>query len=405
MRCVHAVLAAALPGLLAAGCGRDAPGAPGTGTERPPALAGSTLDSARGAGPPPVRLTESEERAMGVQYALVRRDTLVRSIRTVANILTPEPGVVEVTPRVDGFVERLHVATTGERVRRGQVLLELYSPMLVAAQEELLTARRLVDAVDPAASDARRNAEATLAAARRRLAYWEVPPDHVARLERTGVVGRTVPLTAPADGVVLEKSVREGQLAMAGQRLYRLADLSTVWVEGEVPERDLRYIRRGMPVHLEIEAYPGEHLMAEVSFVHPVVDERSRATRIRVVIPNRTGRLKPGMFATVFFDVALGHDALTVPVDAVLATGERNLVFVRGPDGGLFPRPVVVGDRAAGRVVILDGLVEGDRVVAAAAFLVDAESRLRVGIGAMPGHQQGMAARGASPADPGHRHD
>lgn len=348
----------------------------------------------------PVRLTAAEERALGVQYAAVQRETLVRPVRTVAHILAPEPGVVDVTPKIEGFVERLYVATTGESVRRGQRLLDLYSPMLVSAQEELLTARRLVDAVDPSAGEARRNAEATLASARRRLAYWDISPEQVERLERTGEVTRTLSLASPADGVVLEKDVLEGQQVMPGMRLYRLADLSSVWAEGEVYERDLRYIRRGMPVHLEVEAYPGEHLMGEVAFVYPVVDQRTRTTRVRVAMPNPGNRLKPGMFATVFFDVIVGRDVLTVPSDAVLATGERNLVFVRGADGGLEPRPVVVGDRAGGRIVILRGLEEGEQVVAAANFLVDAESRLRVGAGAMPGHQHGTDPAPAVPPAP-----
>jgi len=357
-------------------------------------------DTAGGGG---VRLTEPEERALGVQYAPVARETLIRPIRTVAHVLAPEPGIVDVTPKIEGFIERLYVATTGESVRRGQKLLELYSPMLVAAQEELLTAKRLVDAVDPAAGEPRRNAEATLASARRRLAYWDVSPEQIEQLERTGAVSKTLSLAAPVSGVVLEKNALEGQQVMPGMRLYRVADLTSVWAEGEVFERDLRYLHEGTPVHLEVEAYPSEHLMGRVAFVYPTVDQRTRTTRVRVTIPNPGLRLKPGMFATVFFDAEIGRNVLTVPAEAVLATGERNLVFVRGDNGVLEPRSVVVGDRAAGRTVILDGLREGERVVAAANFLVDAESRLRVGAAAMPGHQHGA---GAPPQpQPEHRHD
>lgn len=400
--------------LLSPACRRGAEDAASMGMTaeehaRMPAGALAALaDTGPGGAAAAVHLTAAEERALGVQYAVVLRETLVRPVRTVAHIVAPEPGVVEVTPRVEGFVERLHVATTGETVRRGQPLLDLYSPMLVAAQEELLTARRLVEAVDPAAAEARRNAEATLVSARRRLAYWDISAEQIQRLERTGEVTRTLSLASPADGVVLEKDVLEGQQVMPGMRLYRLADLSSVWAEGEVYERDLRYIRRGMPVHLEVEAYPGEHLMGEVAFVYPVVDQRTRTTRVRVALPNPGSRLKPGMFATVFFDVIVGRDALTVPSEAVLATGERNLVFVRGADGGLVPRPVVVGDRTGGRIVILGGLEEEEQVVAAANFLVDAESRLRVGAGAMPGHQHGTDPAPAVPPPPPmpeHEHD
>lgn len=344
----------------------------------------------------PIHLTTAEERALGVRYATPRRETLIRPVRTVAALSAPEPGIVDVTPKIEGYVERLYVATTGERVQAGQPLLELYSPVLVAAQEELLTARRLVDAVDPSATEARRNAESTLIAARRRLAYWDISDAQIERLERSGEVAKTLTLAAPTNGVVLDKDVLRGQRVMPGMRLYRVADLSRVWAEAEVFERDLRLIAPGTPVHLEVEAYPGEHLMGEVAFVHPVVDQRTRTARVRVVISNSRARLKPGMFATLYFDAIVGRDVLTLPADAVLSTGERNVVFVRGTDGTLTPRPVVVGDRAADRVVILSGLADGETVVAAANFLVDAESRLRVGAGTMPGHQHGAAAPAAA---------
>lgn len=399
--------------LVAGACGggsREADSMGMTAEEHARMLAGgpaTAVDTGSEGSVAPVHLTAAEERALGVQYAVARRETLIRSVRTVAHILAPEPGIVDVTPKIEGFVERLHVATTGESVRKGQPLLDLYSPLLVAAQEELLTARRLVEAVDPAAIEARRNAEATLTAARRRLAYWDISAEQIEQLERTGEVSKTLTLVAPQNGVVLEKDVLDGQRVMPGMRLYQLADLSSVWAEGEVYERDLRYIGRTTPVHIEVEAYPGDHLMGRVSFVYPVVDQRTRTTRVRVAIPNPGGRLKPGMFATVFFDVVVGRDVLTVPADAVLATGERNLVFVRGADGGLVPKAVVVGDRAAGRVVILSGLEQAETVVAAANFLVDAESRLRVGAGAMPGHQHGTEVPPTlpSPPAPEHQHD
>ena len=367
-----------------------------------PAAADTTADG----GIAPVQLTTAEERALGVRYATVRRETLIRPVRTVAQLLAPEAGVVDVTPKIEGYVERLHVATTGERVRVGQPLLEIYSPMLVAAQEELLTARRLVDAVDPAATEARRSAESILLAARRRLTNWDVSDAQIEQIERSGDVTKTLTLASPANGVVLDKDVLQGQRVMPGMRLYRLADLSRVWAEAEVFERDLRLVGVGTPVHIEVEAFPGEHLMGEVVFVYPVVDQRTRTARVRVVIPNAAGRLKPGMFATVYFDAVVGRNVLTLPADAVLSTGERHVVFVRTGDGTLTPLPVVVGDRATDRIVILSGLEEGETVVAAANFLIDAESRLRVGAGSMPGHQHGSEPVVTTPPPTQeHRHD
>jgi Cu(I)/Ag(I) efflux system membrane fusion protein len=172
-------------------------------------------------------------------------------------------------------------------------------------------------------------------------------------------------------------------------RLYRIADLSEMWVEGEVFEQDLQFVHEGAQAHIEVAAYPGEHIMGRVSFVYPTVDARSRTNRMRVTVPNPDLRLKPGMFATIFFDVEVGKNDLSVPMEAVMVTGERNLVFVRDPDGMLVPREVTLGGRAGNRVQILDGLAEGETIVASANFLVDAESRLGGTGGDMPGMQHG----------------
>jgi Cu(I)/Ag(I) efflux system membrane fusion protein len=348
--------------------------------------AGRGSDAAEAAARQAVHLSAEQERALGVVYVTVRRETLTRSIRTVGRIAAPEPNVADVTPKIEGFIEQLFVASTGETVRRGQHLLTLYSPELVAAQEELLTARRLVGRVDSTAGEAWRSAGAMLQAARRRLAYWDITPDQIDRLESTGEVTKTLTLVAPVGGIVLEKDVFEGQRVMPGMRLYRIADLTEVWVEGEVFEQDIKFVEEGEQAHIEVAAYPGEHEMGMVSFVYPTVDVQSRTNRVRVTVPNRDLRLKPGMFATIFFDVRVADDALTVPMEAVVVTGERNLVFSRDADGMLEAREVVLGARAGERIVILSGLSDGERIVGSANFLVDAESRLG-GARGMPGMQ------------------
>ncbi len=298
------------------------------------------------------------------------------------------------------------MASTGETVRRGQRLLTLYSPELVAAQEELLTARRLVAGIDSTAREARRSAGAMLEASRRRLAYWDITPEQIARLESTGEVTKTLTLVAPVSGIVLEKDVFEGQRVMPGMRLYRIADLTEVWVEGEVFEQDIKFVEEGAQAHMEVAAYPGEHVMGVVRFVYPTVDVQSRTNRVRVTVPNRDLRLKPGMFATIFFDVQVADEALTVPMEAVIVTGERNLVFSRDEDGMLEAREVVLGARAGERIAILAGLSEGERIVGSANFLVDAESRLG-GAKGMPGTQH--AGHGSvlepQPADGGQQSD
>jgi Cu(I)/Ag(I) efflux system membrane fusion protein len=353
-----------------------------------------------------VHLTEDQERALGVVYTTVRREHLTRTIRTVGRIEAAESNIADIVPKIDGFVEELFVNTTGELVRRNQPLLSIYSPMLVAAQEELLTAKRLASRVDSSAGEAWRNAQQMLEAARRRLAYWDITPAQIERIESAGSVTKTLTLVSPASGIVLEKDVLQGQQVMPGMRLYRIADLSEVWIEGDVFEQDLPFVREGSQARIEVAAYAGEHLMGRVSFVYPTVDERSRTGRVRLTLANPGLRLKPGMFATVYFDVEVGTDVLALPMEAVIATGERDLVFVRDADGMLQPREVVLGPRAGDRVQILQGLAEGETVVASANFLIDAESRLAGSGGAMPGMNMGVEEPEKSEQDSQeHRHD
>lgn len=333
-----------------------------------------------------VHLTAAQEHALGVVYVTVESRSLERAIRTVGRVEAAEDRVADVTLKVDGFVEELHVATTGQAVRRGQPLLTIYSPELVAAQEELLTARRLVSRVGEGSGEAWRSARQMLEASRRRLSYWDISHEQIERLEETGEVTKTLTLISPVTGTVLEKAVIEGQRVTAGQPLYRIADLSVVWVEGDVFEQDLQFVDAQSQSHIEVAAYPGEHLMGRVSFVYPTIDVASRTNRVRVTLPNDDLRLKPGMFATMFFDTHL-PESLTVPLEAVVITGERNVVFIRDDDGTLKPRDVVLGAHAEDQVQILSGLSAGETIVGSANFLIDAESRLSSTGSDMPGMQ------------------
>jgi Cu(I)/Ag(I) efflux system membrane fusion protein len=238
----------------------------------------------------------------------------------------------------------------------------------------------------------------TLDAARHRLAYWDITPAQIRHIEQTGEVSKTLTLVSPVNGIVLEKDVLDGQQVMPGMRLYRIADLSRVWAEGDVFEQDLQYVHVGSQAHIEVSAYPGEHLMGKVSFVYPTVDQASRTNRVRVTVANQDLRLKPGMYATIYFDVEIGRNVLAVPMPAVVVTGERNLVFVRDAQGMLSPREVVLGTRAGTQVQILSGLREGETIVGAANFLVDAESRLASAGNAMPG-MPGMQHEAPTPPD------
>jgi Cu(I)/Ag(I) efflux system membrane fusion protein len=352
----------------------------------------------------PVHLTEAQESALGVLYTTVGTRSLERAIRTVGRVVAAEDRVADVTLKIDGFVEDLFVSTTGEAVRRGQRLLTLYSPELVAAQEELLIAKRLASRVEESSEEAWRSAQSMLDASRRRLSYWDITDEQIERMERTGEVTKTLTLVSPVNGIVLEKEVFRGQRVSPGLRLYRIADLSEVWVEGDVFERDLQFIEEEAQSHIEVSAYPGEHLMGRVSFVYPTVDVESRTNRVRVTLANPDLRLKPGMFTTMFFDTQL-PEMMAIPLEAVLVTGERNLVFVRDEDGMLQPRDVVLGSQAGDYVQILAGLDLGETIVGSANFLVDAESRLASTGSSMPGMQSGPEPSDDAVPAAEHQHD
>lgn len=348
----------------------------------------------------PVMLDPESARRIGVTYATATRGAIIAEVRTVGQVTYDETRVKAISPKVDGWIEQLHVNFTGQSVREGEPLLSIYSPMLVTAQEELLLASRLANDVGNGTSEAKQAAADLLAAARRRLLYWDIPENEVERIERTGQVTKTLTLRSPVHGVVVEKMVLSGQRIMAGESVYRIADLRTVWVEGEVFERDLAQVRVGQRVLVDLEAYPGERWNGAVTYLYPVVDPTTRTARVRIEVPNAGLRLKPGMYATVRLPIAQRARTLSVPRSAVLATGKRTIVFVRQPDGLLAPRDVVTGVASDERIEIMSGLVEGDVVVSSATFLVDAESNLSAAVGAManmPGMDMGAPKQVPAP--------
>lgn len=338
--------------------------------------------------PQPVMLVDRDAERIGVTYATVEAGALRKEIRTVGQVTFDETRVRTISLKVDGWIERLHVDFTGQYVTAGAPLFALYSPMLVATQEELLLAMRLQRDVANGSAEARSDADDLTRSALRRLAYWDVPPAEIARIQRSGEVQRTVTMRAHVGGFVIDKAVLEGQRVMAGEPLYRVAELGTVWVEGEVFEQDLSVLRLGQRATAGLEAFPGQEFAGRIAYIYPTLDPETRTARVRVELPNPGHRLKPGMYATLRIDGAARAAALTVPRTAVLTTGERSLVFVRRADGMLEPREVAVGISTDARTEILRGVTAGETVVASATFLVDAESNLGTimgGMGNMPG--------------------
>lgn len=337
----------------------------------------------------PVTISAADARRIGVTFARATVGTLAKEVRTVGQVAVDETRLSTVTARVDGWVEQLFVNQTGQLVREGEPLLALYSPMLVSAQDELLLALRLQGDLDAADPSARRKAAELLASSRRRLLYWGMPERDIAEVERAGESRRTITLRSEARGYVVEKAVFAGQRIMAGDLLYKLADLSTVWVEGEVFEQDLAGVRPGQRVTTEFDALPGERRAGRVSYVYPTLNPDTRTMRVRVALANGDMMLKPGMYATLRIEGASRAGVVTVPRSAVLSTGERTIVFVRSADGQLIAREVAIGASNDERVEVLRGVAAGESVVASATFLVDAESNLGTALGGM-GDMPGM---------------
>ena len=339
-------------------------------------------------GAQPVMLSAQDAGRIGVTFAEVTVGSMAREVRTVAQVSYDETRVATVALKVDGWVEQLFVNITGQPVRKGEPLLELYSPMLVSAQQDLLIAHRLVTDVAAGTPSARGGADELLQAARRRLTYWDVPSDAIAAIEQGGQVRKAVGFVAPVNGIVVEKLVLVGQRIMAGEPLYKIADLSRVWLEGEVFEPDLPAARLGLEVMAEFPALPGTQRAGRITYVYPTLNPETRTGRIRVELPNNDLALKPGMYATIRFRAA-GRTGLSAPRSAVLATGERNLVFVKDTDGMLTPRDVTLGAMTDDRIEILTGLAAGEQVVSSGTFLLDAESNLGAALGGM-GNMPGM---------------
>jgi len=324
--------------------------------------------------------------ADGIALAGVRTEPaamapLTSTIRAVGTVTADETRVRSVQTRVAGWIETLAVSAVGAPVRQGQPLLTIYSPELLASQEELVRAAAARRVAAEQGADARALAAADLLvdAARRRLQLFAVPDDFVARLAAGGEPSRAVPLRAPVAGVVTERMAYEGMRVAPGQSLFMVTDLSTVWIEARCYEYEAGSLTTGMPAEVRLPNDPGVVLQGTVDYVYPTVDPVTRTLPVRLVFANPFGLLRPGMYASVDLVVDRG-EALVVPDDAILDTGARRLVFVALGEGRFAPREVEVGARAGGRAQILAGLDAGEEIVVRANFLLDSESRIRAAL-------------------------
>lgn len=350
-------------------------GQPGSAT-RAGAMAGMDMGGSPTSANRSVRLTAGQLRQFGITFGTVEMRPLENRIRTAGTVTPDETKLAQVVPKVGGYVERLYVDYTGQSVRRGQPLLELYSPELLAAEQELLVAAGVERSVGQSAiPGVPSSSPGLLQAARRRLELWDISDAQIDEILRTGTVRRTLTLYAPVTGIVLEKHVVQGQAVEPGQMLYAMANLADVWVEAALREQDAGAVRVGSEASVTLAAFPGHPFAGRVTYIYPTLDSASRTLRARIEVPNPDGRLKPGMYATVELTTPT-RAALSVPASAVVNTGERTLVFVDVGHGDLAPREVMVGRVAGGYAEVLSGLEPGQRVVTSAQFLLDSESNL-----------------------------
>jgi Cu(I)/Ag(I) efflux system membrane fusion protein len=317
------------------------------------------------------KLTTERRQLIGVQTGVAETRAIGRSLRTVGRVAIDETRLRKVTTKFDGYIEKLYVDFTGKAVRRGQPLFTIYSPDLLATQQEYLIALR-----------AAKQSPLLLDAARRRLQLWDIGTADIRELERSGATRKSLSIASPVSGVVLNKMAVEGARVTAGEPLFEIADLSRVWIVADIYESELAWIHTGAEATVTLSYLPGRTFRGKVTFIAPTVDPMTRTAKVRVEVDNADGALKPEMFGDVVI-AEPPRNATVVPESAVLATGTRVVVFVMKDDWAFAPRDVETGTKTEQFIEIRRGLQAGEKVATQANFLIDSESRLK---SALAGH-------------------
>ncbi len=357
-----------------------------------------------------LNLSLDKVQKLGVQSEAVALRDINKTLRVTGRIEIDESRTYTIAPKFEGWVERLYVNTTGQMVRKGQPLFEVYSPELVSAQQEYVLAKQGLAALQNADAQAQAGMRQLADASRARLKNWDIN-DLSAGTNR-------VTFRAPVTGVVLEKKAVQGMRFMPGDTLYQIADLASVWVLAEVPEQDIAQVQLGSPAQVVVEAYPAQPFNGKVDFIYPTLNSATRTVPVRIQVANHAGLLKPAMFANATIAVSKGNKVLTVPTSAVIDSGTQQVVLVRLDEGRFEPRTVSLGNRSNDYVEVLSGIAAGEQVVTSANFLIDAESNLKAALGGMSeastspqplpasplqGRSGGSAASSVQPKTVGHQ--
>ncbi|MGC4113788.1 MAG: efflux RND transporter periplasmic adaptor subunit [Myxococcales bacterium] len=337
-----------------------------------PALAAKEQEKVPGLAP--IELTQDRVQLAGVRTEKVTRQSLQNDLRTVGSLAASEESLAHVHTRFSGWIEQVFVMQTGDKVEKGQELATIYSPELLAAQQEFLNARRWAQQGSPNGG--------LEADARQKLELLGISETEIGELEKSGKPQRAMKIRSPVQGYVISRTALPGLYVQTGAELFQVADLSRVWLLADIYESEIGRVKIGQPATLTLQAYPGETFTGRVQFIYPTLNAETRTLRVRLAFKNPDLRLKPGMFGNVALQLAKA-EGLVVPSEAVVDTGETQYLFLSKEGGRFEPRRVKLGARLGERTQILSGVAEGDLVVTTANFLIDSESRLRAAIEGM----------------------
>lgn len=350
-------------------------------------------DSGEPAAANTIKISTDKVQKLGVRTEAAKMLALDKLVRSSGRIEIDERRQFAISPKFEGYVERLLVNVTGQPVAKGQALFEVYAPELVSAQREYAIAAQGADTLKGAGSETHGGMVQLAEASLLRLRNWDVPEEQIKALAKTGNVSRTLTFRSPVSGVVTEKKALQGMRFMPGDALYQIADLSSVWVIADVFEQDIGRVRTGAKARVKINAYPDKTFEGTVSYVYPTLQASTRTIPVRIELPNPGQLLKPAMFAQVEIPVSASVPVLVVPNSAVIDSGTRQIVLIQKAEGRYEPREVKLGARSDNYVEVRDGVQDGEAVVVSANFLIDAESNLKAAVGGF-----GHAAHGTNPS-------
>lgn len=333
-----------------------------------------------------VKISTDKVQKLGVKTEQVLSRKMVNTVRAVGQFQFNEQRLSTVTTKFDGYIEKLYVNATGQPVKRGQPLMEVYSPELVSAQEEYLIAWNGRQSLSNGTSESLAGVGQLADSALKRLRNWDISEAQLQRLKKDGKSTRTLTMYSPANGVVLEKAAVQGMRFMPGEPLFKIADMSTIWLMADVFEQDIALVHIGQTVNIAVNAYPGKELKGKIDYIYPTVSPETRTAKVRVVLANPDGILKPDMYASIQLISGHGASVLVVPDSAVIDSGTRQVVLVQLTEGLYEPREIKLGMRSDGYVEVAEGLSEGENVVVRANFLIDAESNLKAALGSFGEH-------------------